>query len=906
MNGFVIGTPVYSVEGGKSKVSATIQCGERNFNLWYRVSQGPVSQTGNPFLVAGLFLAMKAGQTLSLTGQTVSPRLVAASATIQDIFNKWYPECAKVEVKAHASAPQGGLLPTRGVACFFSGGLDSFYTLLKHQSEITHLILIHGFDMWLEDERLRALVSKELNNVAARLGKPLIEVETNLRDIGDEYLDWGLHYFGSGLASVALLLSPQFAKVYIPSSETYAHLEPCGSHPLLDPLWSTEQTSIVHDGCEATRAEKAAMVSHSDVALSSLRVCYQNLLDRDQNHERSTRYNCGHCEKCLRTMLNLRAAGALERCTTFERTLDPAEVARIDPEYDLALFHVVDNLRALEVAGRDPDLIQALHQSINRYHRRKIVQGLNAQLENIVDSDAWRDLVQRRKQTLFKSLWSILGTWIAQEAFKGMLKEWDRRWSRGTLSKIVKPSRYEDIPIGATIKFLPRALARMQYMARKNSILHNQKDSALILPPAAPGSLGDEAMLEATAMELRRRGFRRIGVCTYDSQTSYAWANEHIALAEYFDTDNQAALVQLVKAMMRYRHLLVIGADVMDGYYSVHESQQRISIAFLGGLAGLETTVLGFSFNAAPSPESIDALTKLPTPVRLCARDPVSLARLDQTVGPRAGLVADLAFLLHPRESSQIRKYTDWTQVQRNHGRTVVGINANALALADRGNQSSRALIEGYVALIIRLSEQRGNLSFVLIPHDTRGLHSDIAIAAKIFQRLPNEVAANVLNASASMAASEIKALCGHLDCLISGRMHLAIAALGMGVPVACIEYQGKFEGLFRHFGIDGMVIDNTQALCFDSIETLLRTLIRNRHGLARKIKARLPDIINLSLMNFSSIADIDTHHSAQYDVPHDNSAGVIYQERTRAVNQEITHYQCSPLTTFNKNRPNL
>ena len=456
-----------------------------------------------------------------------------------------------------------------------------------------------------------------------------------------------------------------------------------------------------------------------------------------------------------------------------------------------------------------------------------------------------------------------------------------------------------NIPIVAAFKLLPRFLARMQYLARKNSISRHEKNSALILPPAAPGSLGDEAMLEATAIELRRRGTRRIGVCTYDNQTFYAWADEHIALTEYFDTDNQAELIPLLKAMRRYHHLLVIGADVMDGYYSVHESQQKISIAFLGGMAGLETTVLGFSFNAAPSLQSVNALTKLSTPVRLCARDPVSLARLDNTVGPRARLVADLAFLLPPRESSRVTQYADWIQGQRNHGRIVIGINANALALPDRGHESSHALIEGYVALIIHLSVQERNLSFVLIPHDTRGRHSDIVIAQKIFQGLPGEVAPNVLNASASMAASEIKALCGYLDCLISGRMHLAIAALGMGVPVACIEYQGKFEGLFRHFEIDGMVIDNSRALCFDSIETSLRALIRNRHDMARKIKARLPEIINLSLMNFSSIADIDAHHSARQDTRLATSADAISQKPVRTANRDDIHYQRSTLTNF-------
>ena len=30
--------------------------------------------------------------------------------------------------------------------------------------------------------------------------------------------------------------------------------------------------------------------------------------------------------------------------------------------------------------------------------------------------------------------------------------------------------------------------------------------------------------------------------------------------------------------------------------------------------------------------------------------------------------------------------------------------------------------------------------------------------------------------------------------------MHLAIASLGMGVPVGCITYQGKFQGLIEGF----------------------------------------------------------------------------------------------------------
>ena len=46
--------------------------------------------------------------------------------------------------------PQG-----KRVGCFFSGGGDSFYSFLKHRTEITDLIFIHGFDISLANLELR-------------------------------------------------------------------------------------------------------------------------------------------------------------------------------------------------------------------------------------------------------------------------------------------------------------------------------------------------------------------------------------------------------------------------------------------------------------------------------------------------------------------------------------------------------------------------------------------------------------------------------------------------------------------------------------------------------------------------------------------------------------------------------
>jgi len=175
------------------------------------------------------------------------------------------------------------------------------------------LIFVHGFDITLANRSLRAQASRAAREVARELGKNLIEVETNLRSFSDSLVNWD-QYHGSALASVGLLFQHLFGEVLIPASATYADLYALGSHPLLDPLWSTDITRFEHDGCEASRVDKSAYISNSETAMRLLRVCWSNP---------SSAYNCGRCEKCRWTMLNLHAAGALGRCRTLPKTLDP-------------------------------------------------------------------------------------------------------------------------------------------------------------------------------------------------------------------------------------------------------------------------------------------------------------------------------------------------------------------------------------------------------------------------------------------------------------------------------------------------------------------------------------------------------------------------------------------------------
>lgn len=263
-----------------------------------------------------LLPAMKRGEALDISWP-VSPRLLNAANVIQDIYVVWGCAGQRSVVRASGAEAVPGR-DKRGVACFFTGGVDSWYTVLKHRDEITHLVYVHGFDVPLADTWRREKVSSLVRRVAVKLGKQSIEMETDLRAFSNPEAIWD-DYHGAALGAVALLLGGACQKVYVPATFTYADLVPLGSHPILDPLWSTDDVTIVHDGCEASRLDKIRFMADEPLVRDTLRVCWKNV---------GRELNCGVCEKCLRTMICLEIAGV--HCQLFPAKLDLVTLGRLE------------------------------------------------------------------------------------------------------------------------------------------------------------------------------------------------------------------------------------------------------------------------------------------------------------------------------------------------------------------------------------------------------------------------------------------------------------------------------------------------------------------------------------------------------------------------------------------------
>jgi hypothetical protein len=285
----------------------------------------------------------------------VSKKMLEALPTFQDVYHTWLPDTKKIKLDDMPTEIRKPGLNKKRVGCFFSGGVDSWYTLLKNQDEITDLIYVHGFDVMLTDTSLNDQVLGMVNHIGEVFNKNVIVIKTNLRTFTDVKSNW--HYvYGSALASVGHSLQEHFSKIFIASTHTYKDLYPAGSHPILDHLWNSETLSFVHDGCEAGRIDKLRLIATSEHAMKSLRVCWKN---------RFGPYNCCKCEKCIRTMISLQAIGQLDRCTTFNTELNLKDVRNILITDESMMAYTVENLDVLKQSPENRALYLAYKSAVN-------------------------------------------------------------------------------------------------------------------------------------------------------------------------------------------------------------------------------------------------------------------------------------------------------------------------------------------------------------------------------------------------------------------------------------------------------------------------------------------------------------------------------------------------------------
>ncbi len=316
---------------------------------WAVDFDGPcIGARGDDDFLVPLTLLPAMAQDLDLVLPAVRSAMLRGSLPrLQETYAAWFPGFRRTTITTgDARGPAPADRGRKRSIALFSGGVDSFYTVLTERARIDALLFVSGFDLCLGrlEEPDEDQVLSRLGAAAARLGLPLLHIRTSLRRYTDRWLRWGDHYVGSGLATVALLLADAFDEFIIPSTHTAPVGFPYGTHPETDPLWSTERIRLRVHGDDTPRPAKVAEISRSGIALDTLRVCWENPAGA---------YNCGRCEKCQRTMAELYLAGALTYCATLPDVIDLKALATL-PVQDASRRSFAMSLRRAAQASEQP------------------------------------------------------------------------------------------------------------------------------------------------------------------------------------------------------------------------------------------------------------------------------------------------------------------------------------------------------------------------------------------------------------------------------------------------------------------------------------------------------------------------------------------------------------------------
>ena len=372
--------------------------------IWFDLPdslQPQISSSGNPWLVLLLPLAVSLREPLRLE-IPVDPVLLEGCHEILDVWQAWYPDRAPVPIEAPVARLPSAM--REGTGLFFSGGVDSFHSLIRrsglvpedHVAQVTDLLVIHGADIPLTDSDAFNRLRPRMADVAREFGAGLVDIATNARDTRWGRADWPHLSHAALLIAAGLALEQRFARLLIASSANYGRLRPYGSHPITDPMFSTSETRIIHDAADVDRPEKVFAIAAHPAVLRHLRVCWLGKSDA----------NCGRCPKCFHTMIGLELAGTLGQSETLPRRINPDVFSHLyfERQGTYTAYWMVRTFRRHAVVAGRQDLVRLMDHVLARSDRlalvRDILDGLARR--GIISADLSGKLMARLFRTSVK------------------------------------------------------------------------------------------------------------------------------------------------------------------------------------------------------------------------------------------------------------------------------------------------------------------------------------------------------------------------------------------------------------------------------------------------------------------------------------------------------------------------
>lgn len=333
----VIGRPTASTTDGWYRLGAALrvegdaQLDAHQTSIWFSLPAEHADAFALPdcsdcFLLGLLYFAMRNGYDIRLEGAVSAQLVVHLQDEVMPIMCAYRPCLRPICVSAAETRDfQGG----NGVGTGFSGGVDSFYTIVSNLKEpvrpsdtLTHLFFFNvgtnGLGRSAEEValvRTKFLKRYEALRTAADLiGLPFIPVDSNVHSFLPDNIASAIticnaaaiHFLRGGIGlyltssngyDYGALLN------YLMHTRPEARIDMAMIEHVLCPWLSDGTLRIVPYGTNKKRLEKVQAIADYRPAQLRLNVC---------NSVSTLEKNCSVCSKCRRSMLDLEILGKLD------------------------------------------------------------------------------------------------------------------------------------------------------------------------------------------------------------------------------------------------------------------------------------------------------------------------------------------------------------------------------------------------------------------------------------------------------------------------------------------------------------------------------------------------------------------------------------------------------------------
>lgn len=314
-----IGKPyIETLSDGLTRLCAVVNYSGSDEIIWYSVenkySKYLCHERADAFLLAFLPYAMAFKKDIIVHG-SVSERLY------YHLTNYYIPSLSKfshyyreVNIRCEFLDPTNYVnQESSGVATGFSGGVDSFFTVLKHINckepsyQLTHLTFFKvgatgSFGGEDADNTYKTRVN-QFQEYIKTTGLEFVTIESNVSEHAKMSYNY-IHTFRS--MSAVLALQKLFRVYYYSSTATIGdfsfNVVDCANFDFFNLTnFSVEGVSMYSVGLDCERLDKQRFIQDYHETYRYLNVCNKEAM------------NCSRCEKCLRTMAGFQCLGSLEK-----------------------------------------------------------------------------------------------------------------------------------------------------------------------------------------------------------------------------------------------------------------------------------------------------------------------------------------------------------------------------------------------------------------------------------------------------------------------------------------------------------------------------------------------------------------------------------------------------------------